>query len=375
VLLLAVTPSPARLDERGGGWAGRTWTVVASETIEGDYFAFGPLVAISGTVNGDVYAFGGQVLIDGRVNGDVLAGAGRVSIAGRVSQDVRVAGGQVSLSGTVGRNLTVAGGSIELAPAGTVGGSLVAAGGAIHVGAPVGNGARVAAGTLIVAGRIGRNLDAAVGALRILSSADVQGDVHYLSDREASVDTGARIHGRLTRSEAPRPGLRRLAAFVAGWVLVLVAASFVSTLVLGLSSLRWLPRYHAATVAVLRERPLAALGVGLVAAVVTPVACLLLFASVVGAPIGLILAVAYAILLYWGRIFAAARLGEAILGLFRATAGPGWAFLLGLVVYYLLALIPVIGWVAMGAVILLGFGAELIARRELYRRGREQGIL
>lgn len=375
ILLLAGGPSPARSEERG---VGRTQTVAASETIEGDYFAFGPLVTVSGTVNGDVYAFGGQVLIDGRVNGDVLVGAGRVSIAGSVSQDVRVVGGQLSLSGTIGRNLTVAGGSIELVPAAAVGGSLVGAGGTIHVGAPVGTSARVAAGTLIVSSRIGRDLDAAVGTLTILSNAEIQGDVRYVSGRQASVDTGARIGGRLARSvppEVPELGRRRVAGVLAGGALVLLAMSFVSTLVLGLLSLRWLPAYHESAVAALRERPWAALGVGFMAAVATPVVCLLLFASIVGAPIGLILAVSYAVLLYWGRIFAAARIGEAILRRFRATPGPGWALVLGLVAYYLLALIPLIGWLAMGLVVLFGLGAELIARRGLYLAARRHGIL
>jgi hypothetical protein len=36
--------------------------VAAHETIQGDYFAFGPVVTISGTVNGDVYASGGRSL-------------------------------------------------------------------------------------------------------------------------------------------------------------------------------------------------------------------------------------------------------------------------------------------------------------------------
>jgi hypothetical protein len=375
--LLAGDLSPARAKERAG-WAGRTQTVPASETIEGDYFAAGPLVTISGTVNGDVYAFGGQVLIDGRVNGDVLVAAGRVSIAGSVSQDVRVAGGQVSLSGAIGRNLTVAGGSIELVPAAAVAGSLVGAGGTIQVGAPVGGSARVAAGTLIVSSRIGRHLDAAAGRLTILSNAEIQGDVRYVSGREASVDPGARVRGRLARSvpsEAWKFGPRRVAAFLAGGTLVLVAISFASTLVLGALSLRWLPRYHESAVAVLRERPWAALGVGFLAAVVTPVACLLLFASVLGAPLGLILAVSYAVLVYWGRIFAAARIGEAILRRVGGSSRPGWAFLLGLVVYYLLALVPLVGWLAMGLVVLFGLGAELIARRELYRAARRSDLL
>jgi hypothetical protein len=45
------------------------------------------------------------------------------------------------------------------------------------------------------------------------------------------------------------------------------------------------------------------------------------------------------------------------------------------VVYDLLALIPVLGWLVMLLVVLSGLGAELIARRDLYVTARTQGIL
>lgn len=88
----------------------------------------------------------------------------------------------------------------------------------------------------------------------------------------------------------------------------IMAVSFVSTLVLGLLSLRVLPRYHEAAVRLLRERPWVALGVGFVAAALIPVATAILFATILGIPLALILAAAYPIALYWGRIFALHRL-------------------------------------------------------------------
>jgi cytoskeletal protein CcmA (bactofilin family) len=376
VALLVVAPATA--ENRAAGFIGHGHTVAATETIEGDYVAAGPLVTISGTVNGDVYAFGGQVLIDGRVNGDVLVAAGRVRLSGSVSQDVRVAGGQVSVTGDIGRNATIAGGSVELARTAVIRGSLVAAGVNVDLAAPVGKSARVAAGSLIVSNRIGQDLHAAVDTLTITSNAEIQGDVRYVSQREASVDPGARIRGRLARRpppEFPRVTRERVAAFLAGGALLLAVVSFVSTLVLGLLSVRFLPRYHGTVTAVLRQRPWASLGVGFVAAVVMPVACLLLLATVLGAPIALILAAGYAILLYWSRIFVAARIGEAIFGLFRAAPHPGWAFVLGLLVYYALALIPLVGSLVVALAVLFGLGAELIGRKDFYVAARRDGLL
>jgi cytoskeletal protein CcmA (bactofilin family) len=341
--------------------------------VNGDYFAFGGTVEISGTINGDLYASGGQVVIDGTVNGDVLVAGGRVGLSGTVSQDVRAAGGQVTISGGVGRNLTVAGGQVELAPSAVVRGGLVAAAGNVDLSAPVTGAVKVAAGTLMVANRVGGNVDAAVGTFRIASRADIQGDVNYWSGREASLSEGARIGGKIVRNVPPkRPRLFPAVFFT--W-LVFVSVNFLSTLILGLLSLRFLPRFHQSVVTTLRERPWASLGIGFFAAVVLPVVCSLLLATVVAIPIALILLPAFFIMLYWVRIYAIGRIGEAILGRLRPNSGRASAFVLGLFVYYLLAIIPFIGWLVVPLVMLFGLGAELIARKQFYVTAKTQGLI
>jgi hypothetical protein len=64
---------------------------------------------------------------------------------------------------------------------------------------------------------------------------------------------------------------------------------------------------HQAAVNTLHERPWVCLGVGFVAAVVTPVVGAILFATVLRIPLALLLTAAYLIVLYWGRIFALHR--------------------------------------------------------------------
>ena len=363
----------ANAQERAGRRSRNRVTVPASQVVNGDYFAFGGTVEISGTINGDLYASGGQVVIDGTVNGDLLVAGGRVSLSGTVSQDVRVAGGQVTISGSVGRNLTVAGGQVELGPSAVLHGGLVAAGGNIDLAAPVTGAVKVAAGTLTLANRVGGNVDAAVGTLRIASRADIQGDVNYWSGREASVSEGARIGGKIVRNVPPkRPRLFPMAFFA--W-LGFVSINFISTLILGLLSLRFLPSFHQSVVTTLRERPWSSLGIGFFAAVVLPVVCSLLFATVLAIPLALILLTAFFIVLYWARIYAIGRIGEFILARWRPASSRASAFILGLLVYYLLAIIPFIGWLLVPLVMLFGLGAELIARKQFYTTARTQGLI
>jgi cytoskeletal protein CcmA (bactofilin family) len=348
-------------------------TVPASQVVEGDYFAFGETVEISGTINGDLYASGGQVIIDGRVNGDVLIAGGRVSLSGTVSQDVRAAGGQIAITGNVGRNLTVAGGNVEIASSAVVSGGVVAAGGSVDLAAPVGGAAKIAAGTLIIANRIAGDVEAAVGTLRIASKAEIGGNVSYWSGQEAVVSEGARINGKIVRNIAPERPRILPAAFFA-W-LVFVAINFVCTWILGLLSARFLPRYHQSVITTLRERPWASLGIGFIAAVVVPVVCALLFATVLAIPLALILLFAFFILLYWSRIYAIGRIGELILARLRPASSRASAFVLGLFVYYILAVIPVVGWFVVPLVVLFGLGSELIARKQFYVTSIRQDLI
>lgn len=365
--------SNAFAQERARQRASEHATVPASQVVDGDYFTFGDTVEISGTINGDLYASGGQVLIDGRINGDVLVAGGRVSLSGTVSQDVRAAGGQVAITGNVGRNLTVAGGNVEVASSAVVRGSVVGAGGSIDLAAPVGGAAKIAAGTLIIANRIAGDVEAAVGTLRITSRADIGGNVSYWSGEDAAVIEGARINGKIVRNVPPqRP--RIFPAVFLGW-LVFVGINFVCTLVLGLLSARFLPRYHQAVITTLREKPWASLGIGFIAAVVVPVVCALLFATVLAVPLALILLFAFFILLYWSRVYAIGRIGESILTRFRPGSSRASAFVLGLFVYYLLAIIPVVGWLVVPLVMLFGLGSELIARKQFYVTARSQDLI
>ena len=117
------------------------------------------------------------------------------------------------------------------------------------------------------------------------------------------------------------------------------------------------------------------MGLGFIAVVVLPVVCALLFATVLALPLGLILVAAFFILLYWSRIYAIARIGEAILARLRPASSRTWAFVLGLFIYYILAIIPFVGWLVVPLVVLFGLGAELIARKQLYVAERNQNLI
>lgn len=383
VATLALAPAASVLADQQGEDGERADSpkivrLPAEAVVDRDYFAFGPIVEVSGTVNGDVYAAGGEVLVDGTINGDLLAAGGAVTITGTVAQDVRVAGGEVTIDGEVGQNVTIAGGTVELTNAAALQGSLVAAGGRLRVSAPVARDARLAAGSVMIADRITGNLHAAAASLRLTSTAAVAGDLTYWSGEIASIDSRAQIEGRVIRKELPEdfwPSPKDVAGALVGARLVLWLASLVSTLVLGLLFLRLYPNATRATVDQLGAQPLALFGLGVLAFLLVPVLAGLLAITVVGLPLALVLLAWYGLALYLGRIFVLQWLGERLLGLFGRQTGGRGAFVVGLVLYFLIALIPLIGGLVTALTLMFGLGATLYVKKTVYTAVRERSMV
>jgi cytoskeletal protein CcmA (bactofilin family) len=350
----------------------------AGAVINQDYFAYGERVEISGTVNGDVYVAGGQVLVDGRINGDLLAAGGTVTIAGSVSQDVRVVGGQITLNGSVGRNLTVAGGDVDLSESAVVAGGLVSAGGRVRLAAPIGSSARIAAGSAIVSGPVRGNLDVMTGDLRLTSKAAVSGGLTYWSQEQASIDSGAKVAGGVTRKALPemsRPRAETLLGALAGVVIVAKLVSAASTLILGLLLIYLFPGYTQSTVSTLSARPGASFGIGLVALIITPVAATMLLVTVFGMPIGLMAIALYLVAIFLVRVFVIMWIGRVLLAWRGNEVRNTWALVVGLIVYSLLTLIPFVGGLVALSAILFGLGASLLADRSLYAAAREKEMI
>jgi cytoskeletal protein CcmA (bactofilin family) len=356
-------------------WRKRVVLSVGQE-VRGDYFAFGPHVEISGTVHGDVYAAGAEVLVDGVVDGDLIVAGGEVRVSGEVTQDVRIAGGTVTLSGKIHRNATIAGGDVHLTDSSHLKGSAVLGAGNLLLGGLIDGDVRIGAGNVTLSRTIGGNLAVAAVALRLTSRASVGKNIRYWSDDEPSIDEGATVRGTVTRHPVPEVFKgKEVRRGVAGMKLVAGMVSFASTLLLGLLLLRIYPVFTANAVTTIQERPWITLGVGGAVLVGTPLFAFLCMATVLGIPIGLMLAAMYAVTLYLGRVFVILWFGQRILRLVSNSSSSARALVTGLGIYFILALVPLVGGVVTVATTVIGFGAILITKKELVVKLRDEQVV
>lgn len=350
--------------------------VEKGEIINHDFFAGGESVTISGVVNGDVYAAGANVSVDGIINGDLIAGAGMITLLGEVSDDVRVAGGNVLINGLIGKNLTVGGGSVLITNEADIKGSVLVFGGNVEVKGPIGREANVFAGKALFSHQIGGDLKGAFEELILTSEAQVMGNLEYESKNEAEIDAGALVFGE-TIHKLPKEGetkfgkLTPLRPVLLGFSVFRLYLKIFSLVIVFLVGLLFLSLFHKRTKSILdilKTRPWASLGFGILTPILFGLAMFLLAITLVGIPLVLVIAPLFGLLVYLSRIFLSLHLGAKVLHRLNLAKGQPWALFTGLLIYFLLSLIPVIGGITAFIFTTLGLGAFVLDQKALHRK-------
>lgn len=328
VVVLGAVPGIAAAETRSGG----TVVVTEGETVDG-LDAFGGTVIVRGTVEGDLSAFAGDVFVEGEVTGDVSAFAGNVRISGDVGGDVSAAAGNVVIE----------------SPA-TIGGSLDAS-----------------AGNVVIAGAVRGDVSAAGGTVTLDEGATVDGNVEYdVGDEGEFRNRGATVGGTVTRNADLRAGPSGVPN-VPGWTFDVYGV--LVTLAVGAVLLLAFPGFSERVADRIVEEPLRTGAIGLLALVGVPVVLVLLAITIVGIPLTIVGAVAFAIAVWVAAVYGRFAVGAWLVSL--AGVESRWAGLLvGVLAVAVLKLVPVLGGLVEPVVALLGLGAIAALGRETYRRRR-----
>jgi hypothetical protein len=327
-----------------------------------DLLVSGSTLTVTDSVTGDVIVAGRDPSFQGAAGGDYLGAGGRQIIGGRVHGSVRAAGGYIRVTGTVDRNATIAGGDIGLDSTADVGRNAYLTGGNVQVNGTLRGFLLASAGTVVLNGTIGRDVEVRGDALRIGPHAVITGNLRYrVPAGKVHIDSAARISGTVTALPVSR-----------GWSLThwlwtlgfLVAGGVVVAL---------LPRFTSEAAEIIPQRPFRSALVGLGWFILVPIGIILAAIIVIGLPLAIITAVVYGVLVYLSTVPFALWLGRRLLG-DRTRAGRQGAllnFLAGGLLLLLVGIIPLVGGIVTLIAACLGLGA--IVLRILALRGEQLG--
>lgn len=343
----------------------------SNAVVNNDYFAYGRSIEISGTVNGDVYVFGGQVFFDGIVNGDIIAAAGSIEISGTVSHDVRLLAGQALVNGRIGRNLSGVTATIELAPSAIIGNNLVLVSGNADLESTIKNHARIYASSVRISDRIGGNVDAYVGQMRITSKANINGKLEYWSNKNALIDPNAQIgkgvkhhpsffyklfHGKLST-------IIKVSSKLAGLFM-----NFFYSLVIGLIMIRYFRKRIDRTIDVLNQKLLQSFIAGIVLVVLLPVVFFAMIITILGVPFALTLLSLTVVTFYSAKILSILWVSKLIFFRFDFQKHMRLYYAFGLIIYFILTTIPYFGTALSAVALLLGLGGGVLGKVETQKK-------
>jgi hypothetical protein len=206
----------------------------------------------------------------------------------------------------------------------------------------------LAAGDALVAGRIDGNLVTFAGRARLLPKASVGGDLIY-GDESPLIAPAATVEGEVEKEGWTDSG--GLLPFIGAFVYWLAVT--ISSAVLGILLLLIAPRAADAAFAQTRSRFWTAVGIGAAIFVVVPIAIFVAAVTLVGLPLAIGLGLAALPFAAVAYVTAAWALGRVIV---KPPRDRILAFLAGLAILRVVALVPVLGVLVWLAAVIVGLG-------------------
>lgn len=336
--------------------------LLQESAIQDDVYAFGGNINSTSNIFGDLIAGGGNVLIDGSVSQDLFVGGGSVTIIADVGDDLRVGGGNVSIVGSVGGDLIAGGGQVQVSGDG-IAGDVLWGGGSLQLNAPVRGDLTVGGGEVLINSTVSGDVVFKGQKLVLGSNAQINGSLSYTSSEEAEIHEEATVLGEisyrpLTASTHKGSGIDKgvLAAIFSAAYLAKFLMWLVAALIFGLL----LKRFSNTMVSHGLSRPFFELGRGFLALVAIPVASIILMVTVIGLPLGILGLIGYVAIIIFSSIAAPILMGSLLHKWIKKPEGylVSWkTIVLGVAVYFLLGLVPVIGWIIRCAFVLISLGA------------------
>jgi len=354
--------------------------IYITETVNDDTYAAGGIVQVEADINGDLVIGGGQVTVNGNVSQDLTIGGGDIYVAGEIGDDVRIGGGNVRIVGIVKDDLFVGGGNVDLAESSFIGGDVVVGAGNLNINGDVQGSVIAGLGSIFINSKIAGNV--------VLHNADkikfgpkgqVLGDLWYKGSKKHKFKEG-QVLGEVSYDPSRRPEFKELEQRLPGFFAALVAGfhiyKLLSLLFFGLFLL-WIYRYFALHVSEHAfESPLKDLGVGLILLLLGPVISILFMITIIGIPLGLVTLATWMVLVYVGKIMAAAMIGAKIVRVNQKSSFLRMygSFATGALIFVLLNLIPVVGWLIKFFLVLIALGATGLYFMELSESLRKKKL-
>lgn len=367
--------------------------------LNDDLYAAGGTIMINPSIKGDVVLAGGKINVKGIIEQDLILAGGNVMIQGIVQDDVRAAAGTAHVEASVGDDLILFGGDIVIDQGTVVKGDLRIMAGSAYIYGKVEGDLYVRSGVVKFYGDVAGNADiqsdeldfhGAVDGDAKLSSLDLHiandssigGNLRYWQPSGEYAFTAATVGGDALFDEKlaleifdniEDTAVDAVKLIVLGWAAYGILSAALFILMLMLMTRKFFPDCAKT----LSKKPDVSFAYGLLYFVATPMIAVIFLLSLIGIPIGLAIIASYLFAVLFSKSITALVLAhwcayQKTKGS-KKTWGGLWIFLLAVVLYVLLTLlilIPIVGYIALGAIVMLACGSVVHTKLERFKKVR-----
>jgi len=346
-------------------------TLSDSSIVARDLYMFGRKAEINGSVGGDLTACAQKVQLNGLVQQNFYCSAQLIELNGEVGSDFiglaqdiiidgKVHGGfrggcaAFTLNDTIWGDVVIGAGDVDVAPNAVIYGDLYAGAGEIDLQGLVNGNVIAYAQDFSLAGKVTGNVKITVEEVEFKDGAHIGGNFSYKRSKELKEDLSPYVAGKIVFTKLVEEGSKTCEWLCGLWF-------FLGSVLIVILICALFPQWMDKGSAFLTDQAWKTLGLGFISFIVLPVVSIIALVTVIGIPLGIILLLLYGIWLYLGWLTAAVILGNwglKIAGWDKA----GWILngIIGLIVLYVLGMIPVAGCLINFCALIFGLGLVLM---------------
>lgn len=335
--------------------------VIGSSETRKNLYAAGADLTVNGIIEGDIFGAAAFVTVDGDIEDDATIAGNTVSLNSPIGGDLRTAGSRVSINNTVGGDGLIAGSSVVLGAKSSFGGDVYIGGAGVTVDGPVMGDLKIVGDSV----RINSKIDGSVWVksnkkIVFGSNADVAGKLTIVSNELPLIESGANVSEpemkpwvvKKSNKDTERGFLgfltfmflvKLIAGFITAWILLSLFRSRFTSLVAATSQNFW---KHALF--------------GFIGVVVAPIIAIILFVTLIGYMAGILVLCAYVSIWVISYLTGLALTGAWLMKKIKKQDQlmVNWqSILVGVLVFAILAVIPVIGWIVCMIIVLASAGS------------------
>lgn len=334
--------------------------ISAEEIIDTNLYLLANQVTIDGSVSGDLVVIAKQVTVTGQIAGDLLVISPEINFSGQLGGNFRAVGGEITINGNIARNATILADQLALGETSNVAWDLYFSGQELQSAGNIEGSlaARLGAGQL--SGQIGRDLDLKVSFTRqseslvSLENLTIDGDFKYQASQEILLPENVLIAGELQKNLTQAKSGKILSFFYHPFNVYLS----LNLLLLGLIFIIFSRKRLPVILKTLETKSSKAILPGLIILLVLPLISLVSAFTLIGIYLSLTILALWVIILLLGKLVLAIFVGQTILTKINKlkTTNYPLSLLLGLIIFYLLFLLPVLGGLINLFISLVGAG-------------------